>query len=240
VPPSSSLMPPKGVSCIGTATRREPLITLGNTSSKAFKLTRRWSRYQCRETVGAAAEVHRLGCHHRPHFGRNSDHVAARTARSTAVKVAASIPGRTRTMAMPIAISIVGGRSARAAGATAPCAHGGAASMITGAKAEPCVLASSVARSRCAAPPKQLLGGHRVPTCNRRNRLAALIALRDDLRLLLCSPSPPPTNASKQLQPTHGIRFRFGQKLSVRHVSNPLDSVRSDNRRSMRGAEGGA
>jgi hypothetical protein len=43
---------------------------------------------------------------------------AARTARSTAVKVAGSIPGGIRTVAMPIAVSIVGDRSAHAAGAT--------------------------------------------------------------------------------------------------------------------------
>ena len=39
--------------------------------------------------------------------------------------------------------------------------------------------------------------------------------------------SYPTTGAGKQLQPTHRLRLGFGQKLSVRHVSNPLDSTGS-------------
>ena len=36
-----------------------------------------------------------------------------------------------------------------------------------------------------------------------------------------------PTRAGEHLQPTHRLRIGFGQKLSVRHVSNPLDSTGS-------------
>ncbi len=40
-------------------------------------------------------------------------------------------------------------------------------------------------------------------------------------------PHPASTGAGKHLQPTHRLRLGFGQKLSVRHVSNPLDSTGS-------------
>ena len=33
-----------------------------------------------------------------------------------------------------------------------------------------------------------------------------------------------PTGPSKHFQPPNRLRLRFGQKLSVRHVSNPRDS----------------
>src|SRR5215471_9826338 len=55
-------------------------------------------------------------------------------------------------------------------------------------------------------------------------RLAALIALGDDPCLLLRAPGAAPSGAGKHLQPAHRLQLGFGQKLSVRHVSNPLDS----------------
>src|SRR6202011_6253532 len=58
-----------------------------------------------------------------------------------------------------------------------------------------------------------------------RHCLAALIALGNNPRLLLRTPRPPPTGPGKHLQPPNGVRLRFGQKLSVRHVSNPLDAA---------------
>jgi hypothetical protein len=70
--------------------------------------------YQRGKTVSVAAEVHRLGRHQDPHSGRDGNHVAARTARSTAANVAGSILARNRTVAMPIVISIVAGCSAQA------------------------------------------------------------------------------------------------------------------------------
>jgi hypothetical protein len=54
--------------------------------------------------------------HQHPHSDRNGDHVAARTARSTAAKLAGSISGETRTVAAPITISITGDPAARAGG----------------------------------------------------------------------------------------------------------------------------
>jgi FixJ family two-component response regulator len=58
------------------------------------------------QAVGAAPEVHRLRRDQNPHARRNRNRVAALTARSTAVSVAASVPGATRTIAAPITISI--------------------------------------------------------------------------------------------------------------------------------------
>jgi hypothetical protein len=112
--------------------------------------------YQRGKTVGAAAEIQRLGRHQHPHPGRHGNHVAARAARSTAAKVAGSIPAGNRTVAMPIVISIVAGCSARAV------VLDGAASTITGAKAEPFALASSVTRRATRRQPNSLLRGQGV------------------------------------------------------------------------------
>ncbi len=60
---------------------------------------------------------------------------------------------------------------------------------------------------------------------NRAHRLAALIALGDDLRLLRRGPGAAPSAPGKHFQPAHRLGARLGQKLSVRHVSNPLDSA---------------
>ena len=62
-------------------------------------------------------------------------------------------------------------------------------------------------------------------TC--RHRFAALIALGNDLRLLLRSPSSPPAGFGKHLRPLNRFRLGFGRKLSVRHVSNPLNAAGS-------------
>src|SRR5262245_4465954 len=103
--------------------------------------------HQCSETVGPAAEVHRLGGHQHPNAGRNRDHVTAFTARSTACNVPASIPAGTRTVAALITISIT--KPPGHAGAIATSEHGAPASTITGAKTEPLSSASCPAR-RCA------------------------------------------------------------------------------------------
>src|SRR5262249_7793405 len=72
-----------------------------------------------------------------------------------------------------------------------------------------------------SAPAEQLLRGQSVPACNRRNRIATLIALGDNPGLLLRRPRTPPTAPGKHLQPACRLSLRFGQKLCVRHVSNP-------------------
>ena len=70
----------------------------------------------------------------------------------------------------------------------------------------------AAALARVAAPP---------PKPSRRSRSS-----QRDLRLLLRSPSTAAAGASKYLKPAHWLRLRFVQKLSVRHVSNPLDLSR--------------
>src|SRR5271165_1525787 len=92
--------------------------------------------HQRGETISTATEVHRLGGHQHPHSRRNRDHVAALTARSTLVNVAASIPGVTRTVAAPITISIVRDPPGWACPVGAS-AHRWAVSTTTGTKADP-------------------------------------------------------------------------------------------------------
>jgi hypothetical protein len=81
--------------------------------------------------------------------------------------------------------------------------------------------------ARRAAPAEQLLRRQGVPARNPRDRVATLIALGDDPRLLPRSPSSSSTGASKYFQSLNRFRFRFGQNFSVRHVSNPLHSAGS-------------
>lgn len=59
------------------------------------------------QTVGAASEVHGFGRHQHPYAGRHRNHVTAITARSTACRLATSMPAVTRTGAAPITISIM-------------------------------------------------------------------------------------------------------------------------------------
>ncbi len=80
---------------------------------------------------------------------------------------------------------------------------------------------------RLAPPAKELLRRKPVAPRDSGNLLPALIAFREDLRLVRRGPRPASTGAGKQLKPTHRLRLGFGQKLSVRHVSNPLDSTGS-------------
>ena len=102
------------------------------------------------EAVGAASEVHRLRRDQNPRARRNRDHVAALTARSTAVSVAASTPGATRTVAAPITISMTEAPPPSVA-ATGASRLGRASSTTTGTKAVPSAAASSFA-ARLASP----------------------------------------------------------------------------------------
>jgi transposase len=75
-----------------------------------------------------------------------------------------------------------------------------------------------------------------VPPRNRADRRTSLVALGDDLRLLLSRPAPAPTGTGEHFQTPR--RLRLKQKLSVRHVANGLEPP-SDNRRSAEKIEGG-
>jgi hypothetical protein len=63
-----------------------------------------------------------------------------------------------------------------------------------------------------------------VSACNRGDALTIDVALGDNLRLLHRRPGAAPSRSGEHLQPAHRLRLGFVQKLSVRHVSNPLDS----------------
>jgi transposase len=69
-----------------------------------------------------------------------------------------------------------------------------------------------------AAPAEQLLRRQTVPARHGAHRLATRIALGDDPPLLLRRPTAPSARAREYVHPAD--RLRFGQKLSVRHVSN--------------------
>ena len=59
----------------------------------------------------------------------------------------------------------------------------------------------------------------------------ALIALCENRRLLLRRPRAPSARSGEDLKPSNRLTLRLVQKLSVRHVSNPLPTqTTSDNR----------
>jgi hypothetical protein len=69
-----------------------------------------------------------------------------------------------------------------------------------------------------------------MPPRHRRHVVATLITLGENPRLLLRTPSTTPTRAREHLKSTNRLSLRFVQKLSVRHVSNPLpNQATSDN-----------
>ncbi len=78
--------------------------------------------------------------------------------------------------------------------------------------------------TRLPPPAKQLLWRQTVSPCHCGHG-AAGIALGDNLSLLLSRPGAPPPRSGKHLEPLYRLALRFVQKLSVRHVSNPLDSA---------------
>src|ERR1700749_566557 len=75
--------------------------------------------------------------------------------------------------------------------------------------------------------------------CDCRDFLPALIALSENPPLLLRRPRPPSARSGEDLKPTNRLSLRFVQKLSVRHVSNPLPTqTTSDNRPLPKALEG--
>ena len=72
--------------------------------------------------------------------------------------------------------------------------------------------------------PKELLRRQPLAPRDSGNLLPALVAFGKDLRPLRRGPRSASQGAGKHLKPTHRLRLGSEQKLSVRHVSNPLDS----------------
>ena len=111
---------------------------------------------------------------------------AARSARSTVVSVAASMPGATRTVAAPITISTSEAPWPSFAD-TGAVRLGKACSTTTGTKAVPYAGGSSLAPLRpplrLAPPAKELLRRQPMAPCDSRNRVAVLVDLCEDLRL---------------------------------------------------------
>src|ERR1700689_4390856 len=75
--------------------------------------------------------------------------------------------------------------------------------------------------------------------CDSRDFVPALIALCENLRLLLRRPRAPSARSGEDLKPTNRLTLRLVQRLSVRHVSNPLPTqTTSDNRPLANALEG--
>jgi hypothetical protein len=79
--------------------------------------------------------------------------------------------------------------------------------------------------ARLPPPTEQLLRRQPVSARNRGDYLTIDVALGDNLRLLLRRPGAAPSRSGEHLQPAYRLRLGFVQKLSVRHVSRPLDSA---------------
>ena len=101
------------------------------------------------------------------------------------------------------------------------------ASTITGANvgAPPYLLARM---PHMPAPGEQLLGRQSVPPRYCGDRVAARVAFCDDPLLLLRVPRTTAAGSRENLKSPHRLRVRLGQKLSVGHVSNPLDPAGFD------------
>ena len=78
---------------------------------------------------------------------------------------------------------------------------------------------------RLPPPTEKLLRRQPVSVRDRGYSLAVDVALGDNLCLLLRRPGAASSRSGEHLQPAHRLGLRFVQKLSVRHVSNPLDSA---------------
>jgi hypothetical protein len=91
-----------------------------------------------------------------------------------------------------------------------------------------CVVALSPggAPLRITTPAEQLLRRQPMAARHTRHVIAALVALGKNPRLVLRRPCPPSAGARKHLKPTNRLSLRFVQKLSVRHVPNPLSTQR--------------
>ena len=100
-------------------------------------------------------------------------------------------------------------------------------------------LATDSSPLRIASPAEQLLRRQTMSPCDSRDFVPDLIALCENLRLLLRRPRAPSARSGEDLKPTNRLTLRFVQKLRVRHVSNPLPTqTTSDNRPLANALEG--
>jgi hypothetical protein len=100
-------------------------------------------------------------------------------------------------------------------------------------------LATDSSPLRIAPPAEQLLRRQTISPCDSRDFVPALIALCENRRLLLRRPRAPSARSGEDLKPSNRLTLRLVQKLSVRHVSNPLPTqTTSDNRPLANALEG--
>ena len=92
---------------------------------------------------------------------------------------------------------------------------------------------------RIAPPAEQLLRRQTMSPCDSPDFVPALIAPCENRRLLLRRPRAPSARSGEDLKPSNRLTLRLVQKLSVRHVSNPLPTqTTSDNRPLANALEG--
>ena len=182
--------------------------------------------HQRRKTIAALSEIDRLRGHQHPYAGRNRDHDAAITRRAAPSATsrhrsrAESEPSQRRSRSRsPVICQGAPAQSVRSA-------YGRAASTITGANAMPLSPARVFRQPRMPAPSKQLLRRQPMPARNRAYRLAALIALGDNPRLLLRRPTAAAPGPGKHLQPANRLGSGLGLgKSSVSDIC-PTSSIR--------------
>jgi hypothetical protein len=115
---------------------RGRLVWTGKRRSSRERILAERLAHQRRKPIAALSKIDRFGGHQHAYAGRNRNHDAAITARSTVCNVAASVPGAIRTVAARITITIADDLPGRAAAIDA-FPYRRAASTITGANAMP-------------------------------------------------------------------------------------------------------
>jgi hypothetical protein len=151
------------------------------------------------------------------------------TARNTVVRVAASVPGATRIVATPRDLD----RRGSAAPVRCSRRHRSRQGLLDnhrreGRSARLALVVPGLSPRlplRLTSPTKHLLRRQPVSPRDSRYLFATLIAFGQNLRLLVACPRTASARASKHFQPAYRLKLGFGRKLSVRHVSNPLDSA---------------
>src|SRR5271165_5307835 len=173
--------------------------------------------HQGRETVGTAAEVHRLRGHQHAYSRRNRDHVAARTARRTSTSQPTSTPRSTRTTTPAISIVI------KAAAGFATAVFSGATTTGTNSAAASAGSASRPARAALRQT-KRCWG---VTSCRRATSDTTAPGAYDSATIRPLSSSlqrrrrPTPTRMSMWLR-----RFEASTICSTIYANRSIQSVR--------------
>ena len=198
-----------------------------------FTHEQRAAQCRSRETVGAAAEVHRLGRHQNFHARRNRDHVAAFTARNTSRSQAGSTPGVVRTTAPPISIVIVA-----QPWPDAPERHSFVAKLRHDRNEQRCLVGRQAQQAAACrlAPSEQMLRRDVVPARHLRHNRARRIGFRHDPALGFIAPATPPPRSDLDIDPAPWSRS-FNHMVD--HICNSTSRMWAASCRAARALQGG-